>query len=359
MKKINNNKLFALCALVSITTLMLLISGCGSNCEKATVATPTPVPTATPMPTPKPLPTPGPSYGAGRIAFLADNNDGHFDIYTMNSDKTNLIKVTNSASRPETPTISRDGTKIVFADTRNGKSDIYSVSANGGTETRITNGDFQYRYPVFSPDGTKIVYITADGDSYVGLVRVMNANGSNQRIVGDFSLKSEPKWSPDGTKIVYVKTDLQISLAVGAPPAKDIYTMNSTDGSDVKRITTGQTVDFIAGDTLFRYYESSYSPSYSPDGRYIAFSKNDIPRLTGSENNIYKINADGSNKQRIAPYNTSAYYPSWSPDSSKILFNSNPSRSNDEIYVVNADGNGPQNLTNTIENEIYATWGGN
>jgi Tol biopolymer transport system component len=55
------------------------------------------------------------------------------------------------------------------------------------------------------------------------------------------------------------------------------------------------------------------------------------------------MNADGSGQQRLA---RSGSQPTWSPDGRKIAFVSKRDRNwNSDIYVMNADGSGQRNLT--------------
>src|SRR5205807_648176 len=92
--------------------------------------TPTPIPTpaSTPTPTRTPTATPTPPMGAARIAFTS-NRDGSAQIYLMNTDGTNQIRLTSNAANDESPRWSPNYSRLVFQSDRDnpfsGAFDIY------------------------------------------------------------------------------------------------------------------------------------------------------------------------------------------------------------------------------------------
>src|SRR5262249_17792051 len=81
------------------------------------------------------------------------------------------------------------------------------------------------------------------------------------------------------------------------------------------------------------------NPSWSPGGREIAFAS-----TRDGNNNVYVMNADGSNQSRLTTNAADDWYPSWSPDGSKLAFTSNRD-GNTETYVMNTDGSGQTRVT--------------
>ena len=106
----------------------------------------------------------------------------------------------------------------------------------------------------------------------------------------------------------------------------DIYTIKP-DGTDERRLTDSP------GNDQF--------PSWSPDGRMIAFSSD-----RDGQNEIYVMNADGSNQTRIAPHSEEDLVPRWSHDGKSIAFFS--TRDGKSIFVMNPDGS---NVRKVITNE--------
>ncbi len=129
------------------------------------------------------------------------------DIFTINTDGSNRINLTNGQFVNYEPSWSPDSSKITFA------RSIYShgyypntctMNADGGNVRQITNcvGYCEDRSPAWSPDGGRIA-ITDDDQENAGIL-LINPDGTNPQY-NSYGLK--PKWSPDGTKIVFYETE--------------------------------------------------------------------------------------------------------------------------------------------------------
>jgi Tol biopolymer transport system component len=115
----------------------------------------------------------------------------------------------------------------------------------------------------------------------------------------------------------------------------EIYVMDA-DGTNVTRLTTNPAYDV--------------GPVWSPDGSKIAF----VSDRDGDEE-IYVMNADGSNQTRLTTSPGADWIGSWSPDGNNIVFESHRD-GNEEIYVMDADGANPVNLTNHSASDWNPSW---
>lgn len=105
------------------------------------------------------------------------------------------------------------------------------------------------------------------------------------------------------------------------------------------------------GSGLMPLTQNGFDPSWSPDGKQIAFAS----VVDSSTICIYVINADGSGLTRLTDTGQDNLRPVWSPDGKQIAFVSRRD-GNQEIYVMQADGGNQTNLTRTLADEDEPAW---
>lgn len=85
-----------------------------------------------------------------KIAF-SGMSDGHFDIYTINPDRTNLRKLTHTNRNSEDPCWSPDGRYLVFSSSREGGYHLYIMNSNGQNQRRVSFSKGDDTSPSWSP----------------------------------------------------------------------------------------------------------------------------------------------------------------------------------------------------------------
>ena len=113
-----------------------------------------------------------------KIAFISER-DGNPEIYVMNSDATELKRITETAGTEYNIAWSPDGRKIAFASDNDGSPEIYVVDIRDGEMHRLTRNSVRDDQPVWSRDGKRIAFVSyLDGD---GEIVMMDADGKNQQ----------------------------------------------------------------------------------------------------------------------------------------------------------------------------------
>ena len=269
-----------------------------------------------------------------QIAFSSDR-DGNLEIYTIDTDGANLVRLTNHPARDTQPAWSPDGRKIAFtSDRRNGFSlEIYVMNADGEKPVQLTTDHppaVNDESPSWSPDGTKIAFASNRGDSYD--IYVMDADGNNLvQLTKGRAKEVSPCWSPNGMKIVFTSS--------GNVLKSEIYVMDA-DGANPVNLT--QNPEAL-----------NKNPSWSPDGRRIAFESWGV-----GNHDIYVMDADGKNVVQLNDNFAWDAFPAWSPDGNHIAFTSFRNLMGEEIFLMNSDGSEITQLTRSAHRIMVrgASW---
>jgi len=181
-------------------------------------------------------------------------------------------------------------------------------------------------------------------------------------------------WSPDDARLACEGWDDE------DPTRRGIYTVRSSDGGDVVRVTTPPAGmadlpgDWSSNDEIvfnrptgdaedgpmFLVDASGGEPTevtsssvgdsgrFSPDGSLVATSSGGV---------IQVIDATGSVVSSIAVSGSLAFGPAWSPDGEWLVFSSTSSGFMADLFVSRLDGSELYQVTRTSDNEITVDWG--
>ena len=241
----------------------------------------------------------GYAFRRAKIAFTS-TRDGNSEIYVMDRDGSDHVRLTYDPAIDSDPALSPDGRRIAFVSRRNGGADrIYVMDSDGEKLMQLTK-DSNCSDPAWSPDGKKIAFVSNRNGGNIQ-IWVIDADGKNPIRLTDGVSDSYPDWSPDGNRIAFTSGN------IGGD--SHVYVMDA-DGRNPQQLT--------------RDAGHKRMPSWSPDSRHIAYV---------SSHRIWVMDSDGENQRRLTNINGDEH-PTWSPQSDAIAFHAAGRGDGRGIYVV-------------------------
>lgn len=196
-----------------------------------------------------------------------------FDIFVADKQGKIVNQLTDQPGYDAEPTVSPDGTKIVFTSTRSGDLELYTMNIDGSNVQQVTDELGYDGGAFFSPDSKKLIFRA-----------------------------SRPK-SPEEQKAY---KDL-LAQGLVQPSDMEIFVCN-VDGSDMQQVTN------LGG--------ANWAPYFHPSGESILFSTNHHTQ-SGRQFNIFSINLDGSGLKQITFDEVFDAFPMFSYDGKYLVFSSN------------------------------------
>jgi TolB protein len=171
--------------------------------------------------------------GAGRVPAVRFSKDGRklvysrFEengsrLYTFEFAKRTEARLTQSAAKEWAPSLSPDGSLIVFVSNRHSAGDLYIGAANGGDvpcarpledkACPITTGG-EYANPVWSPTDNLIAFEKIAGQRLDRRIGVMRPDGSGEQLLTKDQWDQYPAFSSNGRVLVFSR-----AATPAAPP---------------------------------------------------------------------------------------------------------------------------------------------
>jgi len=282
--------------------------------------------------------------------YDADNDKGDADLYLVPTAGGKPQRLTSTKGNESGATFSPDGRWIAFVAKRGDdkQPQLYVIGTNGGEAVRVTDVPTGVSAPKWFPDSLRIAFISEVwpevtdwkkageklaaredskmsamtwerspvthwdhfiDDRFPHLYSIPLEGGTPTPITlnsGQFLPLRENGTdsydiSPDGLEIAFVAN----SDTAGNDENIDVYTV-AAGGGPAKNLTAGNPA-------------TDEEPRYSPDGRYLAFTKQTIPRFYGDTKQLTLIDRKGGTQRRLAAdWDRSISGLAWAPDSKSL-----------------------------------------
>ena len=194
--------------------------------------------------------------------------------------------------------------RIFFAHGAPSKAAIFISNADGGEEHPLLQSTSLDYNPSWSPDGRWIVF-TSERDGSADLYRVKPDGTALERLTDNPAYDDQAAFSPESDRIVFVTTRANGHANLWT---LDLHTRKATP------LTSGTD-------------GGNFRPSWSPDGKWIAFSSDrgsTLPMGKGRWEHlqiadVYLIHPDGSGLKRLTEHGNFCGSPKWSGDSKRVV----------------------------------------
>ena len=244
---------------------------------------------------------------------------------------------------------------------------IWRINSDGSNPIKMTNGENGESSPRWSPNGSLIAFITERGETEKGesddannqIFIISNHGGEAEPLTEHETGVSNIQWSPDSKFIYFLANDAKSDEEKEREKAKDdVFAFDenyqqrhlwkiSVDSKESSQITEG---DF----SITNY-------KLSRDGTKFAHHRGPNPLYGSAEHNeVWIMNADGTDAIQITNNNVSEQGAQLSPDNTTILFTSFSNEEfefyyNDNIFLAPAKGNRHKLLLKKMPHEVGST----
>jgi len=272
----------------------------------------------------------------------------------------NLVQLTHGGQNAEAYW-SPDGKRLVFQSTRppHRCDQIYVMNADGSDQRMVSTGKGRTTCAYFLPDNKHIVYgstheageaCPTPPDRSKGYVWAV-FRGYDIFLADDAGaikkkLTADPGYDAEATVNFKTGKVIYTSLVTGDI---ELWRMNS-DGSGKKQVTKRPGYDggaVFSRDGKKIVWRATDPANAKAMARYAELLKEDLTEPMKME--IFTANADGGNLRQLTRFGCASFAPTFTPDGKRIVFSSNKHNCDGrkfELYMMNIDGSGLKQVTN-------------
>jgi dipeptidyl aminopeptidase/acylaminoacyl peptidase len=278
----------------------------------------------------------------------ADTSEWVSQVWVARAHGRDAMQLTHGARSATAPAWSADGRWVAFLANRTGSNQIFRVTPQGSEPEQITNqkgGVLEFEW---SPDDKSIAYAARDSKTPAEETAEREKRdaifvGENPKLTRLYLISAEPPASGARAAKMLSANDVRISGLNWSPDSRTIVYQHTS----VEHIWSNADISSIdvATDNVSRLVSTPApegAPTYSPDGKWIAYIAFEAPARGGIVNYAYVIPAAGGNARQL--HKTSDEYLTligWSSDSKSVYFLEANGQAN-RLGRLPADGRPPE-----------------
>jgi TolB protein len=232
-----------------------------------------------------------------QLAFVA-NIDGNWELFAVDEDGGNLLRLTSTPYDEKDPSWSSDRTKLIYA-TSDGYLNILDIKTKDTQKLVVDNQAVSGTLPSFSPDSKKAAFIQfiPEARDDTNLMIFDLKSKISKKVIDQYAAQLWPAWSPEGSRLVYTSTHCAADC-----------------GQIIQELWIADPAGRYARQILLTG-SFCQQPAWSPDGSGIAFSSDKAGNF-----DIWLLSLKDWKLKQLTNDAHLDVSPAWSPDGKRIAF---------------------------------------